>query len=190
VVPAQHDHGPGLSFASTTGSAWLWVLVLAGMVTVTSTVLLAPVVPVPRHARLAAAAAAGGVVLLLLMLAPELDLPRPAVALLAATTGFAAAAARYPRDAPGPAWVRAAGRVAQLVVAAATAGAGVELARAWSGAATVPLQTGLFLGLVGLSWLVVCRPRSRPVAVALHGAGWLLANAVLGAATVTALAAV
>lgn len=192
AVLAQHDHV--ITFATTTGSDWLWVVVLGGVLVTATGVVLRPVVAdTLRPARLLASVAAMVVALIALLLAPGLVLPPRVTGLVVVATGAAVAAARHHVDAPVPPWVRGVRTVAPAVVVTALVATAAALLAAWlspPGADVGPLLfTGLLLGLAGLAWTGPCVPRSRPASVVVHGGGWLLAQAVSGATAVTAIAA-
>ena len=185
--PAQHDHT--LVPASTTGPGWLWVLVLAGVVTVTAATLLRTVLPGGgRGVQPALAAAAFALGLLVLVLTPATVLPLPlvgaAVLLTAAAVGCHLARARRPT---GPLRL-----LAPPLALAAVAGTVAVPAAAWATGTTdlgPAVSSALFTGVVGLVWLALWEPRSRMPALLAHAAGWVLAPVVLGATTAVALAA-
>lgn len=194
-VVAQHDHL--ITFSGTTGTLWLQVAFLGSVLVVVAFVLLKPFADVSgdrvRVAVTATAAAAG---YLTLLLADGIDLSKQVILLLliglSAPVLFTTLHGRWPGRV-----VRSLHRAAPLVLLVAAAGCGTEFARAWIPGFTVRevevgvlLHTGLAVGLVGLSWVALCRPKPHIVGLGTHILGWVLANAVLGGLTHAALLAI
>jgi Family of unknown function (DUF6239) len=180
----DHDHTP--VFAATTGSQWLWVVLLAGVVVVAASALIRPVVPeLVATARLPVALTAGAVGLVLLLLVPATTLPHQVVGLLVVALVVPVVGSRPGlRHRP---WIAA--RTAPWTVAVAAGASGGHLIAAWAGAGPGAVHAAMLLGLVGLSWSVLCKPRSRTSTAAVHATGWLMGTAVLGATTIAATAA-
>ena len=196
MAPAQHDHHT-LVLDATTGPGWLWVVVLAGVLTVSAAALLRTVLPAAvRRAEPVLGAVAFGVGLLVLLLAPGTLLPRPVVGAAVLTTAVAVgchlAGSRRPAGSPPPAWSVPLRLLALPVALAAAVGAVAVPAVTWAVGTTdlgPAVSSGLFAGALGLAWLALSDPRSRAVTVLAHVSGWVLAHAVLGASTVAAIAA-
>lgn len=186
-----HDHG--LPFELDLGPAWLWLPLLAGVLPVISAALLRPVLPAAVvRARSAVTGLGAAVLLLVLLTGGELALPRQAVAATVLGAFLAVVAGRLSRAGHTPWPAKAATRLAPLVVLGTTAGAAVLLLTAVLGPAAdaqPAVRAGLLIGLLGLTWLGLARPRARTVRLGVHGTGWLLANLVLGATTAGALTA-
>lgn len=179
---AQHEHS--LDLGISVGSLGLRVLMLGVVIAVAGYALLRPFVAgqVEVDPRWVTGAAASGV-LVALLLSTGTTVPRQVVVLMLA----AAAVPVYVTVRPdSPDWLR---RAAPFVLAAAGLGAAVLFVRGLMDgagqAASGGLNDGLLLALVGLSWLVLCRPSNRLTGVG----GWLLASAaVLGAGHLAMLA--
>lgn len=203
ILIAQHDHVT--TFSVTTGPDWLRVVLMAGVILVAAAAMLRPFVTVAgRTAQLAVTIAAAGVVLVLLLLADGLDMPQPAVVVVLIFLAVPLAMARHRgtdlRPGGGAPMALHAREVAPWVVLLATVVVAVELTRAWLGAGgpggVAPqvteqlVHTGLLIGVVGLSWLVLCRPRAPWLASTVDVAAWVLANLVLAGTTVVAVAGI
>lgn len=173
---AQHDHD--LDLGVSVGPLGLRVLMLGVVIVVAGFALLRPFLAgqLDENPRWVTATAASGV-LAALMLSTGPTVPRQVVVLMLA----AAAVPVYVSYRPSaPAMLR---RVAPFVLAAAGAGAAVLFSRgllAGAGqSAAGLLYDGLLLTLVGLSWLVLCRYRTRLAGVLSATGGWLLATAAV-----------
>lgn len=179
---AQHGHqlDLGVSF----GSLGLRVVLLGVVIAVAGYALLRPFLAEqldvsPRWVT----AAAGSGVLVAMLLSTGTSVPRQVVVLMLAAAAVPVYVAYRPS---APEVLR---RAAPVMVALAGVGAAVLFARGLldgAGPGAVPvLYDGLLLALVGLSWLVLCRPSARLTSVG----GWLLATAaVAGAGHVAMLA--
>lgn len=183
MVPAQHEHG--LDLAPITGTHWLQLLVLVGVHVVVAHALLHPFLPPPGRSERLVVTGAAVVVVVVLLLGNGIDAPRQAaVAALAAAAVPLGASHRSGR----PLSVLA-GRAAPGVALACAAVAGVELVRAALGtdATGALVRTGVLGGVIGLSWLVLCRPSPRATTAA-HALRWGLGNAVLAGTAALAVA--
>ena len=185
AAAGPHDHL--VTFSVTTGSLWLRVLLVVGALTVAAFGQLWPFFAEQSRATvLSVTAAAAGAGLVQLLLADGLDVPsQAAVPLLAGLVlPIVAIRARVPRLAAHARWI------APWVLVSAAA-AGTEFASAWLGsdAQDRALHTGLVIALVGLSWLTLCRTRTRFATVSVGTVGWLLGAAVVAATGQAALLA-
>ncbi|WP_133116373.1 DUF6239 family natural product biosynthesis protein [Amycolatopsis antarctica] len=175
-----HDHL--VTFSVTTGSLWLRVLLVAGLLLVAAFALLRPfLTEQPRLAVELVTWAAAGAGLLGLLLTEGIDLPQQVALLLliALAVPVTVTRARQPRLLAVTRHVRG---VAPWVLALALVASGVEFGRAWLGgtdAAPVLLHTGLVIALVGLSWFTICRPRTRLATISVQTLVWVLATAVV-----------
>lgn len=183
-----HDHT--ISFGFTTGVDWLRLVVVSGILFVTAFTLVRPAIDAPsRPTKLAVTVTAGCVGLLLLLLSDRMDIPQQAVVAALAVSAVPVAVTRHPEGpAPAPVTVAAVRAAPALVMAAAT-GTGIELAMAVvdRAASAQHVDTGLLVGVTGLSWLVLCQPVRRLPAFATHVLAWVLGNLVLSGATVLAV---
>ncbi|MDA3646993.1 DUF6239 family natural product biosynthesis protein [Saccharopolyspora indica] len=187
VAQGPHDHL--ITFDTTTGPLWLWVLLVLGSIAVAGFGVVRPFLGRQGRATvIGVTATAAGTGLLQLLLTEGLDLPQQAALLVLLLLAVPVLVARQ-RDPRFEKAARRARRAAPVVVLLAAVGASVEFARAWSGAGeqTSSLHTGLVIALAGLSWFAICAARSRPVAVGTHVVVWSLANATTAATAHVAL---
>jgi hypothetical protein len=133
-------------------------------------------------------------VLLLLLLAEDLDMPPQGVVVMLAAAALPLAIARH-RDGSATPAATLLRTAAPWVAGAAGAFASVELFRVVLTAdpadALRLVHTSIGVGLVGLSWLMVCRagPSGRATGQsAVTGVGgWLLGNVVLAGVAIVAV---
>lgn len=196
MVPAQHGHGGHeLGIAPVAGTGWLQLLLVVGAQVVVAQALLRPFLPALARPERLVVTGAAAVVVVLSLLGDGIDAPpqaAPAALVAVAVPLFAAHRPDRPMSV-------LAGRAAPAVVLAAAVAAAVELVRAALAAGApseVLVRTGVLVGVVGLSWLVLCRsaPHGSPphraalrTATAVHVLGLALGHAVLAG---TALLAV
>lgn len=176
---AQHDHD--LDLGMSVGSLGLRVVMLVVVMVVAGYTLLRPFSAGefdvnPRWIT----TAAGSGVLIALLLGGNTTVPRQLVVLLI----VAAAVPIYATYRSAPALLE---RLAPGVLALAGVGAALLFIRGLRSGAG--FSDGLVLALIGMSWLLLCRFRSRPAGRLSAAAGWLLASAaVAGAGQVAMLA--
>lgn len=182
-----HDHT--ITFPFTTGSDWLRVVLVAGAILVIAAAILRPFVSMPdRSVQLTVTGTAAGVALVLLLLADGLDMPDQVVVLSLVALTVPMAVTRHPPGSETPIAMQA-HRVAPWLVTAAAIAAGVEFSRAWLVGGGNPAETraltytSVLIGLIGMSWLVLCRTQSRRTTTATHVSAWGLANTVLAGLT-------
>ncbi len=178
-----HDHG--FNLAPTAGPALVGLVSMLGSLAVAAFALLRSFVPESgRSTHLVVTTAAGGVLLLRLLLTDAIDVPRAAVALLLAAivVPLVATVRSDPPRHPFAVLVR---RLAPWLLVVTACGAGIELARAVTGAGDfVPLaSTAISVSLVGISWLTMGPARHA----GLHVAAWVLGNALIAGTALTAL---
>jgi hypothetical protein len=173
------------------GPGALRALVVLALIELASFALLRPFLSEPdRRAVLALTGVAGGAALLVLLLADSLDVSaRGAVLLLAVVAVPVAVALRgSPSSGRVDALLRSA---APGVLLVAAAGVGVELVRAWllvpGPEAEKALHTALIVGIVGLSWLTLCRPRAARLRAGVHAVSALLGTGIAGGAALLAV---
>lgn len=187
-VQPIHDHT--LDIGVSLGPLGLRVALLVVVTAVAGYALLRPFLPAELggSARWVTIAAGCGV-LVAVLLADGTAVPQPAVALLVAV----AVVPIYATHGGGHAGWRLLRPAAPVVLAVTAAGAIVQFARALLDDAApqsvaVYCYDGVLLALIGLSWYVLCRHRSRAAARISAGGTWLLATVtVAGAGQVSML---
>jgi uncharacterized protein DUF6239 len=189
-----HDHDLIVGF--DLGPDALRVLLMLSLLGLASYALQRPFLPdVGPDAALVLTGVGGSAVLLVLLVADAVAVGgRGAVALLVLqAVPVVTAARRRVRDGitgrePGRRWaVWSDARVAPFVVVAATAATTFGFAAAWSpmatgGAPGSAFYSAVLAGVVGVSWLTMCRPWSRAMRAVVHATGVGLGTAVAAGA--------
>jgi hypothetical protein len=169
-----HDHG--LDIGVSIGSLGLRVVMLGVVLAVAGFALLRPFLAGQLDVRPHwVTTAAGAGVLVVLLLGIGTTMPSQLLVLLIAAAAVPVFATY--RQVP-----RVVQRAAPGVLALAGLGAAVWFARSLAGAGPAGLSDGLLLALIGLSWLVLCRFRSRSAGLVSAAGGWLLASAAVAGA--------
>lgn len=184
------QHGHTLVLPTTTGTGWVRMLVVTGVLVAVAFVMLRPFIPAMGSvAPLAVTVATGGAAVLTLVISDGLDVPQQVAGVAVLALGMPVALARR-RPRGTSAWPER--RVAPWVVLGVTVYVATLLLRALPTGADVKRlsETAVFVGAVGLSWLVVSDPGSPRMRAGQHILASVLGHLVLASATLVALAGV